>query len=145
MTREKKYAWMRNKQARKKAAAALKKEQEFAEREAAKAKAALERETAKAKAAAVREAAEAKAALDRDAATAQATGEASVVVVGFTWGKPLPPRTRGQVKRACAWHRRRKNAESSVRCACGECPACRLRARNTKNVRLWRAAKREAV
>jgi hypothetical protein len=147
MTSEEKYAWMRQKQSQRKAATALKAARE-------KAEAVLESEAAKAKAKAVveREAAKAQAALEREADTAKAvvvresaTVETSCVVIGFTWGTPLPPRTRDQVKRACAWHKRRKNDATRVKCACGECEVCRLRARNAKNLRRWRAAKREAV
>jgi hypothetical protein len=171
MTREEKYAWMRQKQEEKKGAKqtgkispkpgtrqdktrigeskyAWMQQQQLKKAQAKQAeKDRREQERAKARAAAELVRAEAKQVRQRMnlATEAKAVVSDSAGIVGFTWGTPLLPRTRDQVKRACAWHKRRKNDATRVRCACGECPACRLRAKQTEKVRRWRAAKKEAA
>lgn len=134
MTREEKYAWMRQKQLKKAAAKQAEKDRLEKAREKAKASAELVRAEAKQTRQRMRLAIEAKAVVDDSAG-----------IAGFAWGTPLPPRTRDQVKRACAWHKRRKNDATRVRCSCGECEACRLRARNTANMSRLRLAKKEAA
>lgn len=85
MTREEKYAWMRGLQAKK--ADALRREREQQARERADAKAAI---------------------------AARASVDTAAAITGFTWGRPLAPRTRDQVKRACAWHKRKKRNSQRV-------------------------------
>lgn len=167
MTRDEKYSWMRQRQEAKKAAQrgpkpgstqdkALIKERRLAwmrklQRKKADAKQAekerRERERAKEKAA--KELARVEAQLNRHsirrAIEANAVVDQAGAVTGFTWGTPLAPRTRDQVKRAYAWHKRRKNDARRVKCACGECAVCQRRARQTEKVRRWRAAKKEAA
>jgi hypothetical protein len=71
------------------------------------------------------------------------TGTPLAPFVGFTWGRPIQRRTKAQVRRAQAAHRREKQAGAEAlpkpRCKCGECAACARRARHTETVRNWRA------
>lgn len=167
MTRDEKYAWMRQRQEAKKAAQrgpkpgshqdrALIKERKFAwmrklQQKKADAKQAAKerREKERAKEKAAMELARVEAQRNRQnircAIEANAVVDQAGAVTGFTWGTPLAPRTRDQVKRACAWHKRRKNDATRIKCACGDCEVCQRRARQTEKVRRWRAAKKEAA
>jgi hypothetical protein len=64
--------------------------------------------------------------------------------VGFTWGKPLPRRSRDELKRIRRNYRRKKHPpkpKAGPKCGCGDCPECARRKRHTEYVRKRRAEK----
>ena len=60
-----------------------------------------------------RDAAKAAATAAREARETGAVKAAAGGIVGFTWGKPLSPRTRAQVRRALASHRRKQRGPAA--------------------------------
>ena len=105
----------------------------------------LKRESAAAGAVSVRE-------QKRHAKQAERAGAAIVPVaepaaerpVGFTWGKPLPRRSRDELKRIRRNYRRKKHPpkpKAGPKCGCGDCPECARRKRHTEYVRKRRAEK----
>ena len=61
--------------------------------------------------------------------------------VGFTWGKPLPKRSRKDLKVIRLRHRRKKHPpkpKSPPKCKCGECAECARRKRHTEYMRIRR-------
>ena len=64
--------------------------------------------------------------------------------VGFTWGKPLPRRTKTELRQVWRKHRREKAPPRNppkAGCRCGECSECARRKRHTEHVRKRRAEK----
>lgn len=121
--REDKFAWMREQQRLKKQRGA--REQTLA----------VERE----RATRFSERAERKLARLKEKADREAAREAGAVdgVAGFTWGKPLPRRTKAELKRVWRDHRRGKNPPKprTKGCRCGNCPECAHRVAYTEYVR----------
>jgi len=65
----------------------------------------------------------------------------------FTWGLPLPRRTKTQLRAKRVWNRRKKEGITAnvPKCQCGECGACHRRIAHSQKVRKWRANKQVAA
>jgi hypothetical protein len=66
------------------------------------------------------------------------------LVVGYTFGLPLPPRTRREVRTALRKHRG-PSAPAQPPCRCGQCGRCQARVSHTQAVQRWRQKKAQAV